>query len=261
MLTLVKILLCIGCWESLYQVAHAVLPSLATKLLSSSAARDQRDKFTRCGASYVVAFCHACLMGSRGSWHLWALLPAPEPHKLAIPDEAVQPWYQLTSATETTNLLFFSWLAQDFIHIALQFPRLGGYDTLFHHVGFMTASAICGNYRILPFAFAWLLCGELSSIPLNIRWFLINTGYGDCRFLQVTNVIFAATFFATRIVGYGLGIWHFFSVRHALFQMDVPSPFLLVVLVLLVAGYILNLMWMQKIVQMAAGKKKKMGKH
>eukprot|EP00971_Amphidinium_carterae_P209928 4164182-Amphidinium_carterae.1 len=63
-------------------------------------------------------------MGTRGCWHLWTLLPAPEAYKLAIPkDPTVQPWYDLTSATETTNDLFFSWLAQDIIHVALQYPR------------------------------------------------------------------------------------------------------------------------------------------
>ena len=94
-------------------------------------------------------------------------------------------------------------------------------------------------------------------MPLNVRWLLIQSGRGETHALRYTNVAFALTFFATRVVGYGAGLAHLWRVRAALLdQLDesvVVRPLLFLVLALLVAGYGLNLMWMRKIVKMATG--------
>ena len=88
-------------------------------------------------------------------------------------------------------MLFPSWLLYDLAHLLLSFPALGAADTVAHHAGFICASAICGAHRILPFAFGWLIVGELSSPLLNVRWLLIHAGRRRVAVLQRVNVGFA----------------------------------------------------------------------
>ena len=128
----------------------------------------------------------------------------------------------------------------------------------------MMMSVVCDYHLLLPFPFGWLLVGELSSIPLNVRWMLIQISKSaqpsagrnwTTRYTTVVNYAFAITFFASRVVVYGLGLAHLLRVRDELFGLRsrVASPLLYLVLGLLVGGYVLNLMWMRKIVQMAVG--------
>ena len=121
------------------------------------------------GPSYVVAFVHACITGSLGLWHTLSLLDAPLETQLVIPQDTSQLHYAAATATERTNLVLLSWLIYDLRHVLTSYPKLGGMDTVAHHVGFMASSIICGVYRMLPFPFGWLITGELSSVALNIR--------------------------------------------------------------------------------------------
>jgi len=97
-----------------------------------------------------------------------------------------------------------------------------------------------------------MLMGELSSVLLNSRWLVINSGRGDNKTLMnAINYTFALTFFATRVAGYGAGLAHLWVVRESVLGLEsaVARPLLLGVLGLIVGGYGLNLLWMQKIVK------------
>lgn len=209
------------------------------------------------GATYVAALIHAMITGSRGCWHVAALLQAPTASKLAIVDGE---WHAAALATADTNVVFFSWLLYDVLHVIREFPALGGLDTVAHHLGFMCASLVCGHHRILPFPFAWLILGELSSVPLNIRWFLTTIAKADPKRaskwaspISTTSKAFALVFFVTRVVVYGMGLAHLCSVTEELGKLDavVAKPLLYLVLALLAGGYVLNLSWMSKIVKRA----------
>jgi hypothetical protein len=73
-------------------------------------------------------------------------------------------WAAMLSAIEQTNHLFLSYLLIDLCHMLASFPRLGGFDMIAHHTVFITCSMVCGILRVLPFPFAWLILGELSTI-------------------------------------------------------------------------------------------------
>ena len=127
----------------------------------------------------------------------------------------------------------------DVSHVLLEYPRLGGMDVVAHHVLFALASYVCGSNRVFPWPFAWLIIGELSTLPLNLRWVLIQSGRGDTRLMKWTNRGFALSFFVGRVVVYGLGLLHlsalgsFFWVGSAtasvksFFSTSIPSPRLL----------------------------------
>ena len=238
---------CMVAWELLFRCAQLVL---------RRSSHPSNSKLVVDGPSYVAAFIHACLVGGLGLWHAVTLLHAPVDGQLTIPVDNTHAWNREAAATERTNVFFLSWLLYDLVHVLLRYPHLGGLDTVAHHLGFIGASIICSTYRILPFPFAWLTTGELSSIALNIRWFLINSGHGDSSALHVAQLAFALLFAVTRVLIYGLGLVHLAMHQHELLSTSgalsaVPTPLVLLVLGLLVGGYCLNLMWMGKIVRMA----------
>ena len=257
-------------WELLFRRARWALQGAVERdgFLKADA---NKEKLVRDGPSYIVAFVHACIVGGLGLTHLFALVNAPAEVQLAIPWNRDHPWHVPAAMTERTNSIFLSWLLYDLGHVTLSYPHLGGIDTIAHHVGFIFASAVCGAFRILPFPFAWLTVGELSSIALNVRWGLINTGRGDTSALRYAQTTFAVLFIATRIVLYGLGLYYLLEQQWKLLlarqktpmESPIETPLLLApvahvpiwllgtVCGLLVGGYGLNLVWLGKILHMA----------
>ena len=253
-------------WEALYRIVSilivlidAFFPALVVK------GKGDSERLMKCGGSYAVALVHAAVMTYRAGHHFLALLPAPPRVQFAtlsdldVGDE----WVDIGQAVERTNLLFASWLLYDLAHVAWSYPQLGGADMVAHHAGFFGAACVCGIHRILPFPFAWLLLGEISSIPLNMRFFFIATGRSDGKAMRLTNITFAVLFFAARILLYGWGLYHLWTQRTAVLALATPHPkfgaaiikrpLLLLVLSLLVCGYVLNLSWFEKVVKMARG--------
>ena len=55
---------------------------------------------------------------------------------------------------------------------AVPWSYKGGADVVAHHVLFALASYVCGSNRVFPWPLAWLIIGELSTLPLNLRWVL-----------------------------------------------------------------------------------------
>ena len=147
-----------------------------------------------------------CLVTGVG--HVAALVSAPPAVKLvnAAARGTTPELEAALDGIELTNHLFLSYLIYDLCHMVAAFPTLGGWDMMAHHTVFIICSGVCGTLRVLGFPFAWLIVGELSTIWLGVRWFLIKTGRGAERSMELSNVAFAATFFATRIVAYAAGL-------------------------------------------------------
>ena len=234
-------------WEMLFRVSSYVL--YATNL----AERITLDPSTTttlkaCAPSYVCSMIHSTVVGVRGVIHLIEMWPIQDP------------MLQLSRAPQnimSTNLIFMGYLFYDIYHVIAAYPQLGGADMVAHHCVFLIASVINGTYRIMPFAFGWLIMGELSTIVLNIRWFLIKTGRGHTAAMHVTQILFAISFFVLRVVIYLMGVGHLFyhhdGLRRLYQEGIVPWAILSVTLGVIVAGSLLNLMWFQKIFQMALG--------
>ena len=211
------------------------------------------------GPSYFCAALHAVIVAQFGCRHVSELLYAPPMAQFRIPSDEEDPWYGATSATELTNLIFLSWLLFDLAHVVCSRGRLGGADMIGHHVGFILAAVICGSGRVLPFQFAWLICGEFSTPLLNLRWYLKLIGLNDSPTMKVTNALFAIFFFVSRVIMYGFGLVHLIIHRAVWMNGDlngVPPTLLAMVVLLLFGGYALNLMWWNKVFRMGMGWKK-----
>ena len=215
--------------------------------------KKRRPTFARDGNSYAVSFVHASIVVVRGLQHLIQQYGAPlEAKFLQRPYDSVNEWAAGAAAIEPTNTIFLAFLLYDVSHVLLEYPRLGSIDVVAHHVLFAAASYVCGANRVFPWPFAWLIIGELSTLPLNLRWVLIQSGRGGTTIMQWTNRAFAFTFFLGRVVVYGLGLLHLFGSWHShVEEACLRVPGLRFVCALFVAGYGLNLVWFRRIVRVA----------
>lgn len=240
------------CWEVTSRIAKFVLK------------KSPHEKVRLYGFSYVTAFINAVIAAGFGGVTAWALWNAPEAAKARVVFEPEGPWYKETQAVNDTAYIFMAWILYDLAHILAVFPKLGGGDQVAHHVGFGVLSAASVGFGICPFAGAWLFVGELSSLPLNLRWFLINTDRGEGRAIKWTNYAFAALFFLTRVALYWRGLFGFLSETIPVLVADGCSrPIMAIFSALISAGALLNAYWFVLIIQMAtrggAGKKRAKG--
>ena len=244
-------------------------PNDTNKLMSK-----RMEKIASEGPSYVVAFIHALILSIRGCMHFYQLFYTPtkfqmmriHANDILTHSEVNASDYRYISNAHASvyrsNYFFFGFLFYDLLHIIIVFPRLGGIDIICHHLAFMVASVINDHYKIMMFPFAWLIMGELSTIFLNIRWFLIQTGRGSTKVMDACNFMFAYLFFSTRILLYGWGLIHLLSNSNYLFYAEnedvnkddyAPKWCVIFVCSMLVGGYSLNLVWMKSIYAIATG--------
>jgi len=56
---------------------------------------------------------------------------------------------------------------------------------------FLILCSVSCIFGICPFAGTWMFCGELSTIPLQARWFLIQSEMGASSAMVLCNYAFA----------------------------------------------------------------------
>ena len=215
------------------------------------------------GPSYIVSFLHALYATWRGTIHLLHLGNAPSLYKVFI-SRTHTPGAFRWAAMEVTesNTVFLAYLTYDLLHILALYPKLGGVDTILHHLIFASCSYINGTFGILPYAFGWLYIGEASTIFLNIRWFLLKSGRENSNLLDKMNQYFAGTFFLTRVGIYTVGVVHLFycnlpEMMSLPEKSGVPISLLAMTVGCLLLGWALNMLWGYKIFGMVNGKKGK----
>lgn len=229
----------------------------------SSPLGDAMHTLIQRGPSYAVSLLHSTYVTGRGVMHIYNLWDASNFDKLVIPGIEVMDSYRWAHLqVATTNTLFSAYLVYDLFHILGQYPRLGGVDTILHHVLFACCSFINGTYGLMAFQFGWLAVGELSTVFLNIRWFMLKSGREKSALLNKINVLFAAMFFLTRIGIYTAGIVHLFfysatELQSLPDQSGVPIPLLIMTCGCMLVGWALNTVWGYKILQMMGSKPKK----
>lgn len=227
-------------WEGIYQISK--------KCCSLS----DHPKIREMGASYATAFVNATFCSIAGLFISTVLGSADIPERALVIDEP--PLDAVTSMVYTIVQSFVGWLIMDLFHVLTHFPSLGGWDTVLHHAGFIVLS-LCGyGFRVLPFAVGWLLLGEISTLFLNLRFFMINSGLGETRAMKLTNYAFASTFFLTRVVVMWFGLADMLlHLRPFLLSENVEAPAAGVNTIcgFIGGGALLNAFWMVKIVKMA----------
>ena len=228
-----------------------------SSVITSSTLNDAKQTLTKRGPSYFISFLHSIYVTYRGINHLYELWYASNLDKLYIPSiEQTDSYRYAHLHVATTNTLFLSYLMYDLVHIIHQYPKLGGVDTIVHHTLFALCSVINGTYGLMAFQFGWLIIGEVSTIFLNVRWFLLKSGRGgESVLLDKVNGLFAITFFISRIGVYTIGIIHLFWYTYdELISLPEVSGVLVSLLSMtcgsMLLGWALNILWGYKILAM-----------
>jgi hypothetical protein len=125
-------------------------------------------------------------------------------------------------------------------------PDLG---SIVHHVLFIgiTHYVLWGWYFKRPYA--WLSLAELSTVFLNMRWFLAVSDAKETVAYYITSLCFAVSFLATRVLGYFLGVW---DIWHKWSLWKDAQWGLYVVVAGCHAGLLLNLFWSRMVVKAVA---------
>ena len=224
-------------------------------------------KIATLGASYCVSVFNALMCSVGGFWATASLLALDFGDRLLVTDTPSPYWPLAGYAASLTVYEYFAhaflgWLCYDVLHVFTHFPQLGGGDTIAHHLGFVCLTCLGSAHRVLPFSVAWLLLGEVSSLPLNARWFLINTGRGATKAMDMANASFAISFFIVpRGRHVGRRVAHVRPLAHRAHRGMYSCSAVVVNTIcgFIAAGAGLNGYWMVGIVKMAmrGGKKTK----
>ena len=261
-------------WELIYKSNGRLIRALGPQTVEEyctgmrqdglKVSRDEAEKMFRklrsYGSSYANAFLNAIVCTTLGIINFMWLCDAPSKMKYVMAVDPLDPWFNDTQSARYSAYAFLGWLSNDLIHVLLNYgpKKLGGADTVLHHMLFLTLVSVCVGFGICPFTASWLFLGELSSIPLNVRFFLINTGRGDTASMKRTNVCFAATFFLTRVALYWYGLYDF--MKNGITQLvSYGTPMYIVngVTTMICFGAVLNFNWFISIVKMAMQAPKK----
>lgn len=244
-----------------FECAHVLFARLVRHFLQSNSGKrvvpdqERRVRLIERGPAYLVSTLHALIVTTRGLQHMPLLFRASKLLKTHIPSDLMytprlheRKIIRELHRVELSNLLLTSYLLSDLHHVLINYPNIGGVDTVLHHVAFLYCSFIGGAYKVNPFMFCWLILGEASTPFLNLRWFLINSGYGHTFLLRVVDMTFALLFFATRFLLYGLGVLYQLAILSH-YPVQVPEWAKYSTFAFVVAGFFINLFWLKKIVR------------
>ena len=260
-----KILLLTAIWEAQFQAAKW----LFSRMRSNTETEKERA-FRRCAPSYIVSYVHAFYLTYAG----WKIVFELEGGGLRR-----QAWLyanenaDFVNFVEISTLVFFCYVLYDLFHLILEYPDLGGVEMLIHHVGFLIASLLAYTWGAYPLVLGWLCTCETSTPILSTRWFvrqmkdmettqpLLNAaakGLGmKSRGVVAANrmeywisIVFLAVFIGVRVLGYA---WSLVGLGKVIFsgrRLDafIPIPVRYVLWGLTLCGFVLNLIWVKKIV-------------
>jgi hypothetical protein len=135
-------------WEGIYWLARRLLRApAAVRLLTPVVRRD--------GPAYVVSTVHALFAATRGVRHVASLWRAPAVLKNVIPVGSwlttdMLPYLPAARAVITTNISLAAYLTSDLAHVIVQYPKLGGADTIAHHFSFLACALVAGSGDMFP---------------------------------------------------------------------------------------------------------------
>jgi hypothetical protein len=274
----VKVLLGTCFWEAQFQIVRAIFRGLPSKT-------EKERAFKRCAPSYIVSYVHAFFL----AWAGWRIVL-----KMERADLNTQAYLYVTDAdpdfvrfVELVTMVFFTYVLYDMFHLIIEFPDLGGYDMAAHHVGFLVASAGAYVYGAYPLVLGWLCTCETSTPVLSTRWFVrqmkdieyaqplidgLARVFGmKSRGIVAANrieyyvaIVFLFVFVLVRNLGYGWAMWGLYKIvwgenggTKLEVSSSVPAFARRGLCFLTACGFLLNLMWVHKIVSMAFSEKRR----
>lgn len=250
----------IATYAVLLEVTYRSLDLILRKLAHSESFRKKFgekadwDKFKSQGASYGLSTIHAIAVTILGGLHLtdyFAMTSVRDQMLIFASSHPRNNWLEiLFRFPGNTAAIFAAYLCVDIGHVLAVYPKLGGMDTLIHHVLFLLCAVMGLDRQMMGFAFSTLIVGEASTPFLNAIWFLRTLDMRKSAWFSNSKIGFAAVFGLTRVIVYGYGLYRqFMSVGEM--SPELGHKTLNFVTALMTAGYGLNLFWFYKVVRMA----------
>lgn len=190
---------------------------------------------------YILSFIHSIFATLTSIYLFFELI-----------DENIENKYNCKNNVSFNHVLFctaafMAYLTVDtyfYMHVS-NFKNLHK-STLLHHLMFFFASIVQICYSKSCFPFSWLYLGEISTIFLNLRWFLKQHKI-DGLWKILVNILFIFFFFISRVVIYGYGLFKFFREDEDIYANS--KSFWHITVILFSFGYILNLFWISVLIK------------
>jgi hypothetical protein len=246
-------------WKGADLAASSIVANvLDTYVTKRTIPKANHYRLATMGHQYLTCTAMTFYVAVRGLAHLIQLLDTPAIAKMHLSISNFNldpPDYKpnihvdtIHLGIEMTGMIFSGYILADFVHIVATFPSLGGVDILIHHCIFFFYGLISSLYGAFPLAACWLLTGEISTVIYNIRWAIINTGYGHTSALKYVQIAFAVAFMI-RFVIYSGGLYYHLCNVH-LTPKSVPGWAVITLTTIQVAGFFLNLFWLPKVIRL-----------
>ena len=250
-----------------------ILCLLATALhvcasVASNGFKFQIQKLLGFGRSYVCSTVNAIISSLCGAYICFQ-----------IHDDSVLCKYffigcvdsSLINFTITSCASLSAYFTMDLIGILFTYPRSKaetGAATVIHHSIFLACGIIGSVFYLTPYIYALLNLCEISTIPLNVRWFTINTGNGNSKLYWIASYTFVLSFMAFRIIVYGFSllevILHYDEIQQHMQDLThehgIKIWSTLIMFALVFLGWLLQLYWFRNGILpllFRGGKKKK----
>jgi hypothetical protein len=227
---------------------------------------EKEKLFKRTAPSYCVSTVHAVFLTWGGLKIIFTLFNAPLNEQMIL--------YESTDGSfvafcEFISIAFLSYMIHDFINVVHQYPDLGGIDIVFHHILFFIAGLGGYMYGAYPLMLGFLTICEASTPFLNMRWFIKS-----CKDMEYTlpivdyiaqkvgmkyrglpagnrleyhiSTVFSYVFILVRVILFGLAIVNLLPNFGKGEDKTIPSFMRGCLLVLIFAGFLLNLVWVVK---------------
>ena len=153
-------------------------------------------------------------------------------------------------APDVLARIFLGYLLYDLAAMAAFYADLNDASAIVHHLLFAPCAAYVLAHSIMAFPFVWLSFCEVSTPFVNLRWHLAATDRKNNPLYMWNAAAVAALFFLSRIVFYGGGLVHLYSVADVWGDARLPLGHKVCV-ALFALGYVLNLYWMAAIAKAA----------
>lgn len=236
-------------WAAVWRIASRIIFKSNAFLLTLHAATPKQANKAKFEKN-VAALVHATFATLTAVYYLPWLTQWDVAEKYNCGD-FWHTWHQVIPAS------FSGYIVQD-LYEDISLARVGlvplPVDMVIHHILFLAVVALQLVYEKGCFVYFWLILTEGSTIPLLIRWFAIASEAVP-SVIDRLNMAFALSFFVLRVGLYGYFLYEFVADDLHVFR----SPYLLtsyqIIPVLLVGGYLLNLVWFQQLIARAFAKR------
>ena len=160
---------------------------------------------------------------------------------------------KLLNFTIITGINLSAHFTLDLIGILYTYPRDKGETNTaiaIHHLIFLSCGVLGSCFYLTPYTYSWLNLCEISTIFLNLRWFVINTGNGSSAIYWIASYLFVICFIIFRIFIYAIGLLDIYmwynEIQKSLSTSNLPAIKIIctvAILFLVFLGWILQLFW------------------